>query len=635
MLQSIRDRSQGLIVGVIVFLISLTFALFGVQEYVNSAARVVVAEVEGEEIELPEFQNTLQRLRRQAESILGEAFDSQDWNTPEVRERALQELINDRLIIELAEDARIRISDRQVAAQIQRIPQFQDGEQRFSREMYKQRVPLLGFSELQFEQEMRNNLAKAQLRAGVAASEFVTNEEATLIERWRQQKRDIGYAIIPATEYEDELQITDAELETYYQENREVFRTDEKVTLRYLTIRAADLVDEVDTSDAVLKAYYENNKPAFTAEEQRNVNHILVQLPESAPEEDQAAALAKIEAILERAGGDEDFEKLAEELSDDVGSRAEGGETGFFPKGAMAPEFEEAAFALDVGEISEPVRTKFGYHLIKLKAVKPGGLRPFDEAREDVREAYVSEETQKMFFDRADQFSNLVYEHPDSLEVAAEALGLEIQTLGPVTREDIALEFSERVASTAFESEVLLEGLNSEPVELDDGRVVAVRVVEHETPRIPPLAEVREEVRAEVRAKKLRELTEAAGQAMIAKLRDGGTVTEIVTDKGFGWERAEAAGRDSRDVNRAVLRAAFRTEVTEGEPVYVGVPIGRSDYAIARIANPRMPDEIDLDIADVAAVKQQLAERRAAVTWQEFLKALRARSDVEIFSENL
>lgn len=634
MLQSIRDRSQGLIVGVIVFLISLTFALFGVQEYVNSSARVVVAEVEGEEIELREFQNTLQRLRRQAESVLGENFSAEEWNSPEVRERALQELINDRLLQALGEDARIRISDRQVARQIQRIPQFSDGEA-FSKELYQQRVPLLGFTELQFEQEMRNNLQKAQIRAGLAASEFVTHEEAARIEQWREQKRDIGYAIIPATEFEDEVEVTDDAVLAHYEKNREAYRTEEQVTFRYIAISAADLADEINVTDDALRAYYENNKPAYTTEEERNVNHILVQVSEAAPEEEQATALAKILAAAERAGKGESFEELAKELSDDVGSSTEGGETGFFPRGAMAPEFEQAAFSLKTGEVSEPVRTRFGYHLIKLKEVRAGGLKPYEEVREDVREAYVTQEAQKMFFDRAELFSNLVYEHPDSLEVAAQELDLEIRSAGPLGRGELAETFSERLAAVAFDPEVLLEGLNSEPVELDDGRVVALRVTEHAVPVIPPLEAVREQVVEEVRAQKMREMTEAAAQTMIAKLREGATVTEVVTNEGFGWETALGAGRNSTEVNRAVLRAAFRTEVPNDAPVYTGVPIGRSDYAVVRVANPLTPDVAELDVAEVANVKQELAESRVSATWQEFLKSLRSRSDVTVFPENL
>ena len=268
MLQAIRDRSQGLIVGFIVLLISLTFALFGVQEYINSSARVIVAEVGGEEIDLREFQNSLQRLRRQAQSLLGDSFDSADWGSDVVKQRALDELVNGLLVDQLIADSRIRINDAQVARQIQKIPTFQD-ENGFSKRLYQQRLPILGFDELAFEEKMRRDLEAAQLRAGLAASEFVTTEEAQQVEMLRKQKRDIGYAIIPATGFEDEISLSEDEIEAYFDKHREQYRTLEKAVFEYLEISPAALISEVAVSDKLLRAYYEQNEADYTEVEHR------------------------------------------------------------------------------------------------------------------------------------------------------------------------------------------------------------------------------------------------------------------------------------------------------------------------------------------------------------------------------
>ena len=634
MLQSIRDRSKGLIAGIIVFLISLTFALWGIQSYITAGARVIVAEVDGEEIELREFQDALQRLRRQARSLLGESFDSAEWTSAKVKERALNDLVNSRLLMQLTDDSRIRISDAQVARQIQKIPNFQD-ENGFSKQLYEQRVPIYGFSELGFEQEMRRDLERAQLRAGIAASEFVTVEEAQQIEMLRRQKRDIGYAIMPASAFEDEEQLNDTDAETYFDNHREDYRTTEKALLEYLEISSSALASEVRVNEEVLRGYYGANTATYTVTEQRNVNHILVQVAERADIDTVLAAQIKVEDARKRALAGEVFEDLARELSDDVGSKSEGGETGFFTQGAMTPEFEKAAFALEVGELSEPVRTRFGYHLIKVKEVKPGGLKAFEEARPEVEAAYRAVEAQKLFIEQADQFSNLVYEHPDSLEVASEALGLEVRRTEALTHSEIAVLFSEKVATSAFDSDVLIDGLNSEPIELDDGRVIAVRVIEHAPAFIPSFEDVKSEVRAAAGVERARKLTEAGGQNIIARLRDGGTVADLLQEPGFGWERVEAASRESSDVNRAVLRAAFRTEAPDGGPVFTGIPIGRSDYAVIRIANIVTPPATELDAFDIAEVRKELITSRTNTIWQEFLDSLKASSDVEIFLENL
>ena len=636
MLQAIRERSQGVIVAIIVGFIILTFALWGVESYISEGKRVVVAEADGEDIYLTEFQDTLQRLRRQAQQMMGESLDDVDWNSPEVKQRALDQLVNDRLLGKLVDDVRMRVSDAQLAAQITQIPTFQD-DNGFSRELYQQRLPLIGMSEASFERSLREDMVKGQLRIGVASSEFVTREEAAFVESLREQKRDIGYAIIPASQFEDEISVSDDEVARHYEENRENYREPERVRLAYLQMSAADLEDEITVDDATLRAYYETNKANYTREEQRNVNHILIQVAEDAGDDEVAAARERAMTALSRAREGEAFEDLAKELSDDVGSRTEGGETGLFPRGVMAPEFEQAAFALAVGEVSEPVRTRFGFHVIKLKAVEPGGLQPFDEVREQVASAYRTAEAQKRFFDMAEQFSNLVYEHPDSLDVAADALALEVQRSELLSAEEIGQQFSDAVAARAFETEVLVEGLNAEPVELEDGRVVAVRVVEHVPSAIPPLDEVRAAVAEAVRTEKLRERTRAAAEALGEKLRTGASVAEVIEAEGLGWESTAGASRTSTDVNRAVLRAAFRTEVPgdEAAAAVITVPIGRADHAVARISNVRTPAAGELAESDVGAVQRELVTARATLTWQAFLDGLRLGSDVEVFKDRL
>lgn len=634
MLQSIRDRSQGLIVGIIVFLISMTFALWGIQEYIQAGARVIVAEVEGEEIELREFQNAFQQLRRQAQSLLGESFDSVDWASDIVKQRALDELVSSHLLAQLADDSRIRITDAQVTRRIQKLPAFQD-EVGFSRSLYEQRVSLYGFSEQGFEQEVRRDLATAQLRAGMASSAFVTIEEARWVERLRRQKRDIGYGVLPVSEFENDLQLDDAFLESYFEKHKERYRTLEDLSLEYLEISAAALEGEVPVSDEVLRINYGENEASYRVSEQRDVNHLLIRLAERAPTDEVKSAQDKAEEIRARVAAGETLQEIALELSKREDMEVEAGETGYFERGVMAPEFEQAAFALEIDEISGPVRTKFGYHLLELKDVKPGRLRSFNESLSDVEVAYRADESKKLFFEQAERFSNLVYEHPEDLDVAANALGLAIQTTEMLTRAQIASEFSEKVTVAAFESDVLVNGLNSEPIELEDGRVMAVRALKHRPAIIPLFQVVREQVRADARGERLRELAEEAGRGVIDELRNGGTVADLLGSRGFGWERIEAADRETSGVSRAILRAAFRADVPESGPIFTGVSVGEGDYAVIRVANVVTPSVDDIDSIDVDEVRQKMLSERSDTVWTEFLDSLEASSDVELFAENL
>ncbi len=634
MLQTIRDRTQGLFVAVVVGLISLTFILWGVESYVNAAKRVIVAEVDGDEIPIEEFQNAMQRFRRQAESMLGDAFNPADWDKPETKSKALDELINDRVLARLVADARVRVTNSQVARQLQEVPAFQ-GENGFSRELYERSVSALGFTQLGFEQQLRADMAKSQLRNGVAASEFVTREEAQKISVLQKQKRDIGYAVIPAAEIEKQITLSDAETATYFESHQEDYRRPEKASFEYLEISAAALAAEVDVKDENLREYYDANPAAYTLAEERDVNHILVQISQDADATATSGAQSRIEDIRKRVGAGEDFVELAKELSDDVGSKAEGGSTGFFARGAMAPEFEEAAFKLKVGELSAPVRTKFGWHIIKLREIKAGGLQPFEKVKAEVVVAYRDAEAQKEFSDLSERFADLVYENSDSLAVAAETLGLKTVSTATMTKAEVAEKFSDKTAAEAFTPEVLVEGLNSAPVELPQSRVLALRVVEHVPSAVPALAEVKTQVEESVRNIHRREKTQALGQEFIQRLRKGETVTELVKGRGFGWEQQEGATRDSGDVNRAVLRAAFAVQVPAGAPEYTGIPIGNTDYAVIRVANVVVPADSAIASSDIAAVQKDLVKGRMGAVWSEFVATIRAGSDINIIEKNL
>ena len=634
MLQTIRDRTQGLFVAIVVGLISLTFILWGVESYINAAKRIVVAKVDGDEIPIEEFQRAMQRFRRQAESMLGEAYNPADWDKPETKSKALDELINDRVLARLVADSRVQITNSQVARHLQETPAFQ-GEKGFSRELYEQGVSALGFTQIGFEQQLRGDMAKQQLRNGVAASEFVTREEAQKIAALQKQKRDIGYAMIPALEIERQVTVSDAETAAYFEAHQEDYRRPEKVSVEYLEISAAALAAEVEIKDTNLRQYYDANPAAYTLAEERNVNHIMVQVPQDADAATTTSAQVKVEDIFKRVTAGEDFEKLAKDLSDDVGSKAEGGATGFFGRGAMAPEFEEAAFKLKIGEVSGLVRTKFGWHIIKLKEVKAGGLQPFETVKADVAAAYRDAEAQKAFSDLSERFADLVYENSDSLTVAADTLGLKTVTTPIMTKAEIAAKFSDKTAGEVFTPEVLVEGLNSAPVELPQSRVVALRAVEHVPSAIPTVAEVKAEVEESVRNSHRREKTEALGLELIERLRKGETVTELVKGRGFGWEQQEGSTRESSDVNRAVLRAAFAIQVPTGGPQYTGIPIGNTDYAIIRVANVVVPAESEIARGDIATVQKDLVKGRMGAVWSEFVATLRAGSDVKIVEKNL
>ena len=635
MLQSIRDRAHGLVAAVIIFFICMTFALWGIQEYLEAGSQVIVAEVNGDEIELGDFQKAYQRYRQQAQELLGEAFDPVRWQQAEVRKRALDQLIEERVLSQTVDKAGFRIGDSQVQNQLRRFPTFHENGG-FSAAIYKQRVRLMGFSEIGFEQRVRNDMAIQQLQSGIAGSEFVTPAEVRQFQLIKDQKRDIGYAVISADRFKDGIALTDEDVAAYYDAHKNEFVTADKVSLQYIELSLSTLMEHVPVDESTIQKYYHEHEANYTVEEQRSANHILIQVPPGSGPEAYEVGRQKAEKIRELALKSDNFEQLARDNSDDIGSRADGGATGFFGRGVMAPEFEKAVFGMSVGEISEPVKTEFGYHVIRLKEIREGGIKPFDQVRDDVGQAYRREQAEQLYFDQAERFSNLVYENPDSLAVAAETLGLELRNTEPSTREELSTRFSSVVAAAAFSEEVLGQGLNSEPLEAGDERILAVRVNEHIPSRTLAQEEVRDAIVTDVTDERAREAARDLGGAVSERLQAGEQLESVVKDKGLDWKVAEQVGRESTKVSRAVVRAAFKLPVpSEGSSTFSGAPIGTGDYAVIQVSNVRSPEIEQVGSADTDDLKKEIEQSHMAARWRSFVRRLTELADVETYPDNL
>ncbi|MEM7540035.1 MAG: SurA N-terminal domain-containing protein [Pseudomonadota bacterium] len=633
MLQTIRDRSQGIIVGVIVFLICVTFALFGVQEFVTDSQRVVVATVNGDDIELEQYQDAFRRYRDQLRAALGEAFNDRDWTTQQAKEEALDQVVNEQVLKRFVDDSLIVISDDQVAQAITSEAGFQqDG--RFSRELYDRYLRISGTSEIGLEERVRGDLAMSQLRNGTAASEFITRSEAIALQQLRLQTRDIGYAVIPATAIDDVIPSAE-EIDAYYEDHREEFRIQEKAELEYLELSVDNLIASVEVDEQQIQAWYDENKAAYNIPEERNVNHILVRVEQDASEDEVLAKLVEIGTIRARALEGEDFEALASELSEDVGTKADGGETGYFPRGVMAPEFEQAAFELSDEQVSEVVRTEFGFHLLKLRGIKDGSIKPFEDVKTEVENALKRSLADDLYYEWAERFAELVYEFPDSLQSAAETLGLEAQTTLALTEKQISEQFSEKVGAVAFSAEVLIERLNSEPIEISTSELVAVRVVEHQPSRIPQPSEIADEISSRLRAELREQRAAEQGQALIDRLLEGTAVEALVSEQDLDWKFVEGASRESTDVNRAVLRKAFAAPPRTDGYEYLGLSLGTGDYAVVQVGNVREPDEIAIIQAEIDELKRMLQRLRFPNAWIEFVAAARDSAAVEEFPSRL
>ncbi|MCC6714901.1 MAG: SurA N-terminal domain-containing protein [Gammaproteobacteria bacterium] len=634
MLQNIRDRAQGWFATVVFGLLLIPFALWGVNWYVRERSEVVVAKVNGTKIRLQEYERAYQEQRRYLQSLLGAAaqLDGKD-----LKQQTIDKLVSDRLLDTATQRQGLRIGDGDLVGAIQLFPAFQkDG--RFVPQLYENRLRELGLSPTGFEERMRVDLATEQLHQGISDTNFVTQAAVELVEKLKGQRRDVVYATVAAEPLKSQVTPTEAEIEDYYRRNSARFMSPEMVKLAYVELSADELAKGVAVDEQALRDYYETHKATFSTPEERSANHILVHVKKDATPEQVEAARKLAEGYLNEAKAGKSFEEIAMQKSDDVGSKAEGGKTGFFPRGVMAKEFEDAAFSMQPGELRGPIRTEFGWHVIRLNEIKPATTKTFEEARADVEAAVRKEQAEKMYFDEADQLSTLTYENSDSLEPAAKALNLKVKETDFVTRTGgEGLFANPKVVEAAFSSEVITERLNSQPIEIGPTHALVLRLVEHKPSTLRPLTDVRTEVVALVTAELAKRKAEERGKALLERLAKGEDREALARSGQLTWTEVKGATReDDTKLSRAVGRLAFRIPyTTQGEARYDGVSLGTGDYVIVGVTGIGEPDLSKPDEDKRKAEREVLFANYANNDWRDYLAELKAGAKISTHTDRL
>ncbi len=635
MLQSIREHAQGWIAGIIIGLIILTFALWGINSYFSAASKVDVAQVNGVGISQQKFQRELANSRRQLQQMLGDRADPSLFEGAAFKQQVLDRLIDQELLRQVATEHGMRISDAQVAAAINSFQAFQV-EGSFSQTQYERTLRNIGLSPLAFEQQMRIDMMLEQLRMGVADSPIVTRPDVEELLRLREQQRSFGFAILRADGFRDQVQPSEEDLEAFYQAHRDDYMTEEKVAVEYVVLSLEEMAKQVKVTEEELKRFYEENKTSWTLPEERNASHILIKVAADASEEEVEAARKKAVELLDRIRKGESFEELAKKASDDAGSRENGGNLGWFAKGFMVPGFDEKVFEMEKGELAGPVRTTFGWHIIHLNDIRPARVEPFEKVRKKVEEAYRKKEAEALYYDKADELATLAFENPDSLEEVADSLGLELKQSGLMTRvggEGILAE--NKVLDTAFNPELIAERVNSEPIELEGNRLVVLRVVDHQSASHKPFEAVREQVREDYVSARAKELARARGDELLARLRSGEERGSVIDSAGLKWNEVKRVTREAEDIQRAVLRAAFRIGRPGDRPLYEGVPMGAGDYALVEVTEVIDPEPSSFNGVQLAETRREIEAARSAASWADFLATLRARAEIEVFLDKL
>nr|WP_315446130.1 SurA N-terminal domain-containing protein [uncultured Pseudomonas sp.] len=623
MLQNIRDNSQGwiakTIIGAIILLMALTGfdAIFQAATHKNEAAKV-----NGEEISQNELSQAVDMQRRQLMQQLGKDFDASLLDEKMLRESALKGLIDRKLLLQGAEQSKFAFSEGALDQVILQTPEFQvDGK--FSSERFDQVIRQLGYSRMQFRQMLAQEMLIGQLRAGVAGSGFVTDAEVMAFARLEKQTRDFATLNIKADPAA--VKLTDDEVKAYYDEHAKEFMTPDQVIIDYVELKKSSFFDQVAVKDEDLQAAYQ--KEIANLSEQRRAAHILIEVNDKITE---AQAKAKIEEVQARLAKGEKFEALAKEFSQDPGSANNGGDLGYAGPGVYDPAFEKALYALAKDQVSEPVRTDFGYHLIKLLGVEAPEVPTLASLKDKLTRELKAAQVEQRFVEATKQLEDSAFEASDLAQPAAD-LKLTVHTSKPFGREGgEGVAANRAVVTAAFSTEVIDEGANSTAIELDPETVIVLRSKEHLKPAQLPLESVSAAIRTQLTKEHASAAAKTKAEKLIADLRDGKAPLDKAVD-GQNWKTTEAATRGQEGVDPAVLQALFRMPkpAAKDKPTFSSVTLPDGSLMIVRLngvneaAAPTDEEKVQY--------RRFLASREGQQDFAAYRKQLESQADIKKF----
>ena len=625
-MQAFRDMIHGWVGKVLLFIIIGIFGVWIFETYQSPfSARPVAASVNGEDILVAELDAKVRERQNAIIAGMGANADPARIDSVILRQSVLKELVDKRLVAQYADKAGFLVSEQTVSRLIADEPAFQE-KGVFSQKQYERVLRNNGQDPATFPRMLREQIRQAYLVAGIGQTAFTTNTEADRLSALDNEKRDVHIATVSSAAFMGKVQVSDGEVAAYYKAHPAAYTTEDRVQLEYVALGVDKFLDKVQISDADIEARYAEKSRAMAGDEQRHAQHILITVDDKVKDAD---ALARIQQIRKRLDAGEDFAKVAKETSQDPGSASNGGDLGFAGKGMFAPEFEKAMYALKVGEVSAPVKTQFGYHLIKLLEIKRPDVPPMTAMRAQLETEVRQGKAEDLYNDAIEKLDSMAYESSD-LKDASQQYAVPIELTGLFTNkggEGVAA--SKKVVQAAFSDDLLKDGKNSQGIRLDDGRTVWVRVKTHEAPRLQPLAEVTPAIRIALQLDKAAVLAKADADALAKDLAAGKSPAEAAAAHGVQWMDFPAAARRGNAPSPALLKTAFRLQspVKPGQWSAQVSPIGK-DYAVVAVSQI-IPAPSSLTDDQRKQFMQVMANARGQQEAEDFIEWLRNKGKIE------
>lgn len=621
MLQNIRDNSQGwiakAIIGLIVVLMALTGfdAIFQATNHSQDAAKV-----NGDTISQNALSQATDIQRRQLMQRMGKDFDPALLDEKLLREASLKGLIERTLLLQGARDAGFSFTDAALDQVILQMPEFQANGV-FSAELFDQFVRRLGYTRMQFRQMLAEELLIGQLRGGFVATSFATAPQVDAFARLENQTRDFASVTFKADPAA--VQVSDEQIKAHYDQHAKEFMTPDQVVIDYIELKKSAYFDQVKVDEDQLKAAYE--KEVANLAEQRHAAHILIEVNDKVSDEQ---AKARAEEIAERLNKGEDFAALAKEYSQDPGSASNGGDLGLAGPGVYDPAFEDALYKLSDNQVSAPVRTSFGYHLIKLLGVEAPDVPTFASLRDKLTRDLKSQQVEQRFVEATKQLEDSAFESSD-LGQPAQDLGLKVQTSAPFGREGgEGITANRQVVQAAFSEEVLQEGSNSNAIELDPETVLVLRVKEHRKPEQLPLEQVAGNIRDHLAKEQAIADLKTKADTLVKGLREG-TIKADAPLEGQAWTVREAVTRNQEGIDPVELQAVFRLAKPQDKAKAVFDSVVLNDGRLAVLQLKGVNEGAAPSDAEKAQMRRILASRAGEQDFAAYLKQLEAKADIK------
>jgi peptidyl-prolyl cis-trans isomerase D len=625
MLQTIHDKLKGWLAIVVLGAIGLVFVFWGINWTLS--APNYAAKVNGNEISVNDVRQAYQQQLAQFERQTPGPLD--DLQRSEIKKRVLDQYVNTEAVVTRADKLGYRVSDADLLAEMARVPAFQvDGK--FDQAHALAVLRAQGRSVSEIEDLFRRDVKLRQLDQALDLSSFATATELKQLRTLTRQQRELAWFTVPAAKYAAEATPDEAALKAYYDAHKAEYMTPETVNLRYIEISLAQLEAKVTVDDAQLKAYYEEQKTKtperFVQPEQRRIRHILFQVGDA---KDDAAVKAKAESVFKRALAGEDFSALAKQFSQDPGSATQGGDLGWAERKAYVAPFADAAFSMKEGEIRGPVKTQFGYHILKLDGIQPQTVKTFDQAKGELEADYRRNEADRLFNTAQDQLADAALQNAD-IDAVARKAGLTVHDIPDFSRTAGGgdLGNSQPVIEAAF-SQDALDGRLSPIVEVEKGRGIVLQATDHKLPQQKPLEAVRAEVVAAWKQQRGAQLAAAAAADAVKRLSAGEAWDAVAKSLGATPAAAQFVARSDQTVPLEIRREAFQGPKPAGKPVYETLAAGNGDADVLEVTAVRDDPNGDAHQLD-AQLRRQFAQQAASGESQSYAAAARADAKVVV-----